>query len=292
MQPPGAPMRLAHAALAVLVATVWGFNFVVIKAGLESITPILFTALRFLFAAFPLVLFVPRPPVGWPALALYGLFSFVLQFTLLYLAIGAGLPTGIAALLLQSQVFMTILLSTLVLREGLTITQFAGLLAGLASMVLVGVRYLGGATAAGFLLALGSAASWAVGNLITKRMPGIAPLSLVAWASLLAAPPLFAAAWLIEGGPAFRHAIHNVSLVSLASVLFQAYPATILGFTAWASLLRRYPAARVTPFALLVPVTALLFGAMLLDEPLTWWKLLAAFLVLLGVGLSQGGRRR
>ena len=53
-------MKLQDILLAILVAFIWGFNFVVIEVGLESFPPILFSSLRFFFAAFPAVLFWKR----------------------------------------------------------------------------------------------------------------------------------------------------------------------------------------------------------------------------------------
>ena len=53
-------MTLTDIFIALGVVTIWGVNFVVIKIGLQDLPPILFTALRFLFAALPLVFFLRR----------------------------------------------------------------------------------------------------------------------------------------------------------------------------------------------------------------------------------------
>ena len=58
-------MKPRHIALAVLVAVIWGFNFVVIRVGLDAMSPLLFCAVRFLVAAVPAVFFVGRPTVKW-----------------------------------------------------------------------------------------------------------------------------------------------------------------------------------------------------------------------------------
>lgn len=56
-------MRLHHLTLTLLVVAIWGFNFVVIKVGLEEIPPILFCAIRFFLATFPAIFFIKRPAV-------------------------------------------------------------------------------------------------------------------------------------------------------------------------------------------------------------------------------------
>ena len=72
-----------------------------------------------------------------------------------------------------------------------------------------------------------------------------------------------------------------------ATVLFQAYPNTLFGFAAWSMLMRRYPAALIAPFALLVPVAGMVSAAIVLDEPMHWWKIVAGVLVLCGLAMTQ-----
>ena len=79
-------MRPAHIALAVLVAAVWGFNFVAIKVGLRDFPPLLFCVLRFVLAATPLLVLGVRggPPVAWRHVLAIGLVLGALQFALLF----------------------------------------------------------------------------------------------------------------------------------------------------------------------------------------------------------------
>ncbi len=74
-------------------------------------------------------------------------------------------------------------------------------------------------------------------------------------------------------------------------MLFQAYPNTILGFGLWSMLMRKYPAATVAPFALFVPVAGMLGAALVLGEPLPWWKVAAGVLVMGGLALNLFGGR-
>lgn len=284
-------MTLADILAALCVVTIWGVNFVVIKIGLEDLPPVLFTALRFIFAALPLVFFVKRPQAAWPLVVAYGMFQFAFQFTLLFSGIKLGLPAGLASLVIQLQAFFTIGLAVLLLGERPRAVQLAGALVAFCGMGLVAARLEGQATLTGFVLVVMGGMCWALANIVTKKMGQVNALSLVVWGSLVASPPLLLASWLMEGPAAWQLAAHSFSLKSLFTVLFQAYPNTILGFGIWSLLMRRYAAATIAPFTLLVPVAGMTSAALILGEQLEWWKVAAGALVLSGLALNQFGAR-
>jgi O-acetylserine/cysteine efflux transporter len=273
------------------VVSIWGVNFVVIKIGLQELPPILFTALRFLCAALPLVFFVKRPQTAMGLVLAYGMFQFALQFTLLFTGIKLGLPAGLASLVIQLQAFFTIGLAVLMLQERPKAVQLLGALVALGGMALVAIHLEGKTTLIGFVLVVLAGACWAFANIVTKKMGQVNALSLVVWGSLVATPPLLLASWIVEGGAAWQLAASRFGLKSLATVLFQAYPNTILGFGIWSMLMRRYPTATVAPFSLLVPVAGMASAALFLGEALQWWKVVAGVLVLGGLALNLFGGR-
>jgi O-acetylserine/cysteine efflux transporter len=141
------------------------------------------------------------------------------------------------------------------------------------------------------VLVVAAGMCWALANITTRKMGTVSALSLVVWGSFIATPPLFAASLLLEGVGAWRHAAASFSLATLGAVLFNAYPNTILGFGVWSMLIRRYAAATVAPFTLLVPVAGMASAALVLGEPLQWWKIVAGLLVLSGLALNLFGPR-
>jgi len=284
-------MKPSDILLALIVVLIWGFNFVVIKLGLQGLPPILFTALRFACAALPMVFFVRRPAVPLRLLAGYAAFQFALQFTLLFSGMQAGFPPGLASLVVQLQAFFTIGLAVIVLGERPQWSQIAGALIAFGGMGLVAMHLEARATVLGFLMVIAAGFSWGVGNIFTKRIGKVDALALVVWGSLLAAPPLLLASLAIEGPAAIAAALQGMSWLSVGAILFQAYPTTILGFGIWAMLLRKYPTATVAPFTLLVPVAGMVSAAWVLGEALQWWKVAAGALVLSGLALNQFGGR-
>ena len=78
--------------LALVVIVIWGVNFVVMKWGLQQVSPLLLCALRFAAASLPFLLFI-RPPknLPWRWLAAYGLVQGVGQFGLLFVGMQLGM---------------------------------------------------------------------------------------------------------------------------------------------------------------------------------------------------------
>ena len=280
-------MRPRHVILALLVVTIWGFNFVVIEIGLQGLPPLLFTSLRFFFAAVPLVFFVSRPATDWRLLVGWGLAQFAVQFALLFVGMKLGMPAGLSSLVIQLQAFFTIGLAWWLMGEHARPMQLLGAGIALAGMGIVAWHLDTPGTLIGLLLVIGAAMSWATANILTKRIGTVEPLALVAWGSLVAVPPLLLVSAVVEGPHAMLAAVQEMNLKSWLTVLFQSYPNTLLGFGVWSMLMRRYPAAQVAPFSLLVPVAGMLSAALVLHEALEPWKIAAGALVLGGLALNQ-----
>lgn len=283
-------MPPSHLAAALLVVLIWGVNFVVIKLGLRELPPILLAALRFLLAAVPAVFLIARPKVPFGRIALYGLVMFSVQFGLLFAGMHLGMPAGLASLALQVHVFFTIALAAAVAGERPTAAQLLGALLAFAGIGVIASQSAGEATALGLVLVLLAAASWGVGNLLSKRIGQVDPLALVVWGSLVAFGPLLALSLVLEG-PQHLLRLPHLSLTALGSVAYLVYPTTLLGFGIWSWLLRRHPAATVAPFTLLVPVVGFTSATLLLGEALQRWKLLAAALVVAGLAVNLFGAR-
>ncbi|HTR15012.1 MAG TPA: EamA family transporter, partial [Roseiarcus sp.] len=110
-------MRPRDILAAIGVAVVWGLAFIAIKVGVGETSPLMLSALRFLFAAIPFVFLIKPPNAPVWTVALYGLLIGLGQFGLLFLAIHEGFPVGLASLVIQAQAFFTIALAWIFLHE-------------------------------------------------------------------------------------------------------------------------------------------------------------------------------
>jgi O-acetylserine/cysteine efflux transporter len=286
-------MPLTHLALALAIVAVWGTNFVVIAWGIDSATgfaPLLFATLRFALAFAPAAFFIKRPAVPWRWLAAFGVLLGVGQFGCLYLAIKSDITPGLASLVVQTQVFFTIGLSMWVARERMVAHQAVGLLLAVAGIAVVAAHVDKTVTVLGLGLVLFAAFSWACANVVSKlssqRFGAQDMLGFVVWSSAFAVPPLLLLSLVFEGAAAIRASFAHASAIAWGAVVWQAAGNMLFGYAAWNWLLARHSAATVTPLALLVPVFGMGASAVMLNESLPGWKLLAAVLVLLGLGVS------
>ena len=284
-------------ALILAVVTLWGFSFVPIKVGLLDMPPFAFAAIRFAFAAIPLVLFIKPPRIPVRFVVIYGFAIGVCQFGLLFLGMKLGMPAGLSSLVIQLQVFFTIGLGIAVLGERLHAENAIGAMIATIGIVLLALHKIrSGATTTfvGLVLVIVSALSWAIGNVAAKRAAGDHEpdmFALVVWSSLVPPIPLALLSYVFEGGDAAWHAVANAGWLAWACALFLAYVATLFGFASWARLLHRYPTNVVSPFALLIPVSGLASGALFLGETLAPLQMVGVGLVLAGLVVNVYGAK-
>jgi O-acetylserine/cysteine efflux transporter len=275
---------------ALVAALALGLTFIAIKVGVHETTPLLLTALRFAFAAFPAILFVKPPRAPLILTLLYGLTIGVGQFGLLFIAIDLGMPVGLASLVIQLQAFILIFLAWAWLGERPKPAQLTGAFIAFLGIVAIGSERLHGANLWPLLMVIGAAFCWAVGNFIAKLVGKVDMFAFVVWSSLVAPAPLVALAVIFNGGASLTALVHpNLALV--LSVAGLAYGGTVLGYGLWSRLLGLYSAAEVAPFALLIPIVGMLSGAILFGEPLSAIELLGAALVMAGLAINIFGDR-
>ncbi|WP_431044365.1 EamA family transporter [Streptomyces sp. P1-3] len=280
-------MRPAHLLLAVLIAAVWGVNFVVIEVGLDHFPPLFFCALRFLAAALPAVFFVGRPQVPWRWIIGVGLALGVAKFGLLFIAMNQGLHAGLSSLVLQIQAVFTAVFAAVVLGERPGPVRLLGMAVALTGIAVAAVDEGTSGPVVGFVLAIAAAAGWGVSNILMRRAaPPDAPRFMV-WVSVVPVLPLLGLSLVFEGPAADRAALASLDWGGVGTILYVAWGATVLGFGAWSFLLRTYDASAVAPFSLLVPVFGMSSAALLLGEEVSPLRWVAAALLVGGVALTS-----
>lgn len=280
---------------ALAVVVIWGLNFVVMKMGLQGLSPMLLGALRFMAASLPFLLFVPRPTLPWRYVLGYGLAQGLGQFGLLFLGLQLGMTAGMASVVMQTQAFFTLLLAAPLLGERAKPWQWCGLLLAFGGLLMIGLAHgesPGQMTLAGLVLTLGAAFMWAVSNLVARRAAlagAYAPFPFIVWSSLVPIVPFWLLALWSDGSDSVLAQLQGLSLTGVLAVLYLALLATLLAYTLWTQLLQRHAAGRVTPFSLVVPVVGLWAAYQFLGETPLPWQWAGAVAVLGGLVVNQTG---
>ena len=275
--------------LALVVVIAWGINFVVIKVGLHGVPPMLLGALRFGLAALPAVFFVKRPQMPWRWLLAYGATISFGQFAFLFSAMYVGMPAGLASLVLQAQAFFTLIFAGVFLHERFRAPNVVGLAIASGGLAVIGMQGGHAMTLAGFVLTLCAAGSWALGNIVTKKVGKVDLVGLVVWGSLIPPLPFLALSYAFEGPQRIAAALSGIGATSIFAVVYLAFIATLLGYGLWSRLLARYPASQVAPFSLLVPIVGLASASVFLDEHLSTPQIAGAALVMAGLAVNVFG---
>lgn len=284
-------MKPRHIALAILLTVLWGLNFIAMHYGLMELPPLFFAAARFVIAGLP-VLFLPMPKVPFRTLLWLTMTLFVGQFALLFPGMQIGYPPGLASLTLQVQVFFTVIMAALTIGERPRAHHWLAMVVAFSGLALIaGTVGVDGVTWLGLIFLLGSAFSWAVGNLIMRRLPPVDSFALISWLSVLAILPLLAISLALEGVLGDYAALVHLSGRGLLSLLYVAVISTIVGYRIWGELLKRYPAADVAPFTLLVPVTGMAASYLILGETLSPLRLMGGALIMAGLVVNVFGGR-
>jgi O-acetylserine/cysteine efflux transporter len=163
--------------------------------------------------------------------------------------------------------------------------QFLFLFFGIAHGMPPGLASVAAQTQAFFTVLLAAAVSWAIGNVLLKRVGNVGMLSLMARLSMVPPLPSLVLSFVLDGPAALPHAVRNASVLGFGAVLYLGLIATIVAYAMWGHLLRHYPAATVVPFALLVPFVGAFSSAMVFGEQFGPLRLADMGLVLLGLAI-------
>lgn len=287
--------RLSIFVWAPVVALLWAICFPFITVGLADAPPLLFAALRALFAGL-LLLAIPtilrRPPqprtTANPSnllhLAGIGLTFTAMGFGGMFLG-GGSVSPGLATVLAGSQPLVAALMAAIWLEEPLTRRVQIGMILGFIGVTMVGSEALwfsGHRYLAGMAWILVGVLGTASGNILLKRFAGteiLRPMGLqllFGSAFLLALSLLRQETWHIQWSLGLV-----VSLTVLSSL------ATAMMVLLWYALLQRYPLNRLNIFSFLTPAFGLLIGKTFFEEALSLLQLAGIAVILLGIAVMQ-----
>jgi len=290
-------MGRAYAPLLLTLAGIWGASYLFIKVGVRDFEPSFFMDMRLLIGGILLLAFLAAREGAGSALAqvrgawreglVFGVINGALPFTLI--AWGEKhIDSSVAAIANASvPIFVTLLAIKLNPSERSSGLKLVGICLGLVGVgILAGVHPEGGGWAvAGTLAVVLASVSYAAGGLYGQRAVGRVSGPVLATASLLYGFVVLLPLALVQ------HPEHAPGWKPLASLLALAVLGTALAQLILFRMLRLFGAARVSLVTYVMPVTALIYGAAILDEPLRATMIAGLALILGGVALGSGAWR-
>ena len=267
-----APWKLLTALWTVYL--VWGSTYLAIKLSVRTLPAFLSAGSRFLLAGtlLALILMLRGRSIRVTRRELAA--SVLLGLALL--AFGVGLVTlaetridsSIAAMIAGSVPLQVILLRAIA-HERVALATRLSVLVGLAGLALVVIPGGGGASSAvGLALALGASISWSLGSFFAHRLPLPRDGFVATTWQMLAAGVFLLVLGTATGEPWTMEAA-GFSLESILAWLYLGVVGSLIGFTAYAWLLRNAPISQVVTHQYVNPLVAIALGALLLDEQLT-----------------------
>ena len=269
--------------LAVSVPLVWGLGFTVAKAGLAEFPPLFLMGMRFTLAAILLVWFVPLPRNHFKRVFWIALVGSTIQYGLTFTGL-TYIDASLAIIIVHLEVPFSVLLAAIVLGERPGYQRWLGMLLAFVGIALIaGQPQVTGQTT-GILLTIGGALTWAVGQLMVKRLgSSVAGLPLIAWIGVFAGPQMLLGSFLIEDGQI--DALSNASWVGWGSVVYLGIVMTVVGYGVWFTVLSRNPMSQVMPVLLLLPIFTIISSMLLLGEQPSSQILTGGVIVLSGVAV-------
>ncbi len=275
-----------------IAVTFWGLNFVLLKLLVGVMPPHLMNTLRTLVAAAAfLVLFfrAGAPRIPWRD-ARYVLGFGLVGNALFQWFLMEGVlrtPASVAAVANATNPAWLALVAYFWLGERLALSGYLGIALAFLGVALLGLGGGGGALGVGVVMLTLASLAWAIYSVSARTVGARYPLL----------------SWMALGyvGGMLPYWLWNLPLVLVFS--YRAVPgwaflglaasgllANVAAYLAWMRGVQLLGAARAGVWQNLAPILGALGGFVFLHERLPWTALLGAFLVLLGVYLTQRAR--
>ena len=267
----------------------WGLQQILVKAIVHEVAPLFQSSLRCIGACVLLMLWCRLRGIAlfqrdgslWAGLLAGGLFA--AEFACIYLGLLHTTASRLTVFLYTSPFWVAALVPLFVKSERLRPMQWLGLACAFVAVVFAMREGLGGGSATGDLLGLAAGALWGL-TTVSIRATGLTRISPEKLLFYQIATTALAVPW-ISWALGETWSFSGWSLLAWGSITAQTVVGAFASYLAWMWMLGRYPATKISVFVFLTPIFALLFGTLLLHEPVTTTLLAALGLVAAGIVL-------
>ena len=285
--PNNRPLPFPAGALSVLICAAFGANAVAVKISLFGLGAFTTAGLRFSIASVAILLWAKtthqafriNKRQAYQLLLLSVIFT--VQLSLLHLGLSKTNASR-GTLLINFQPFFVLLLAHCFIPDDMiTKRKVLGILIGFAGVMLVFMEKKGVSAdfVIGDLMIIAAAFIWACSAIYVKRIiASFKPLHIVLYPMIFSVPVFFLEALLWD-----KTMIAYLDSKILVSLMYQGLVTAAFCFMAWNNMLKKYGAVALHSFIFLTPVAGVLFGGLLLDEPVTTKILMSLLLIMSGI---------
>jgi len=284
--------------LFVVMSLIWGATWIATKAGIAAVPPFFFGAARYILVSAVLVFVVRDLRAVFAGRALRLIVSGMLVVVGTYAFIYWGMQfvaSGVSGVVNMSMNPVCLFgLAILLGQERPTWRHALALVLGVGGLMLL---FSGKATLTGSTMELWGGAALVAGSLcyclgsVLSRplLEQVTPLQLTAAQGLVGAVGLTALSLLFEpvSGATFAAL---ATPAPLAGVLFLVIAGTFIAYIIFLRLMRDWGASRAGLYSFVSPVVALILGAIVFGEPLTWREMTGAAIMLMAAWIAIARR--
>lgn len=276
-------MPVQHILFAFFVSIVWGVNFVVMKIGLDHLSPFLFVAMRFsivLILLFPWLKIVKGHMwmILCVALCLGGIhFAFVIM--------GLDMAENVTSIIVivQMHVPLTLIMAHFFLREKLSYWRGGGILvAFMGILVITFDPAIINERIAIFIIFIATLL-YSVGAVLMRKLRNVGVFNLQGWVAVFAFPILFFLTLYTETGQIDQ--IMNMNKTGWSALFYTAVLSSVVGYGGLNFLLKRHAVTLIAPIFLSTPIFATIAAMIVFDEVLTTRFLMGAGLTMIGLAV-------
>ena len=274
-------MQPKHLMLVLLIMVLYGSSYPVGKLGINTIPPLLFTALRvgLIFLAFlPFFKFqLPEKKLIKPLIA-FSLIMGIGTYAILYFALER--LTIVAPIIIGSQtaIPMGLLLSLFVLKESVSFKKWILIIISFIGIIIIAYdpRIVDDKFA--LVLILATSFFFALANMMARVLKNVDTAVLNGWHGLISFIPVILLSLYFEGNP--LNYLHSIDGVTLFAVLHTALAVSVIGHAGMFYLYKFYPVTNVLPFYSLFPIFGIALTYLIFNETLSIYEVVGGVLVI------------
>ncbi len=286
-------MRISDIIEMLILAALWGGSFLFMRIAAPVLGPVWLIEIRVLLAGLALLPFLIRFNLWdevrqkFTSLFIVGCINSALPFSLLAFA-SVSLPAGFTSILNATSPLFSTVVAAIWLKEKLTFSRISGLSLGFTGVIiLVGMKNFVTTTSFSFFVAISAgltaALLYSIAAPYTKlKLSGISPLTIATISQLSAA------IFLLPALPFTMPKVMPTAIIML-SILVLALFSTSLAYILYFRLIKNVGSTKALTVVYIVPVFAMLWGRVVLGEPITSSMILGCCLILLGTAIALSG---